>query len=422
MAGYKLGQKVLLSNGSLKNIEDVQIGDQLFSFDIPEITVGVDFTTLESLTLNTQNVLYPEVSEVIQESGNYLQINGLGVIDEYVLGYHKLEQRYQFIPTMSLVVGGDYDMVRMVDGEIIHEPVVSKDIVYSTDPIYNITLGGPNYYILDGYIVHNVGYACIRDCSTGSKYACIQNVYGFGIGDVFKDNIGACWQVINIGGCAEACPMANISFIGTVVSSHVSCEECYGGDRPVDPVPYEPGLEPNSWDYMGLGEDCCAYLIPCDTIDPGLCGCAYAYAFQYVNLTISPCPNAGQVVKLNSCDDCCYFIEAIIPDCEAVATCTATAYETCTECCGDVPVTPTPTGTPAVTPTRTPTRTPTVTPSNTANWCYYNAEDCCGNLPDITVRIPCSVTVNQDAGVIYNNNCYYITGNSSALKTLRFLV
>jgi len=54
MAGYKLGQKVLLSNGSLKNIEDVQIGDQLFSFDIPEIVRGVDFTTLESLTPDTQ--------------------------------------------------------------------------------------------------------------------------------------------------------------------------------------------------------------------------------------------------------------------------------------------------------------------------------------------------------------------------------
>ena len=35
MAGYKLGQKVLLSNGTVKNIEDVQLGDSIYSFDIP---------------------------------------------------------------------------------------------------------------------------------------------------------------------------------------------------------------------------------------------------------------------------------------------------------------------------------------------------------------------------------------------------
>ena len=38
-------------------------GDQLFSFDIPEIVVGVDFREIESLTLNTQEVLTPEVTE-----------------------------------------------------------------------------------------------------------------------------------------------------------------------------------------------------------------------------------------------------------------------------------------------------------------------------------------------------------------------
>ena len=179
MAGYKLGQKVLLSDGTLKSIENVQLGDQLFSFDIPEIVVGVDFREIESLTLNTQEVLTPEVTETYVDSGNYLQINGLGVIDENVLAYHRNENRYQFVSTIELTVGGEFDMVRYVDGQIVHEEVESKQIVYSTDSLHSLTLSGPSYYVLDGYIVHNVGYACIRDCRTGTATACIQNVYNF---------------------------------------------------------------------------------------------------------------------------------------------------------------------------------------------------------------------------------------------------
>src|SRR6056300_230286 len=146
MAGYKLGQKVLLSDGSVKNIEDVQLGDQLFSFDIPEIVTGIDFSQIESLTLETENILNPEVTEIYEDSGNYLKINGLGVIDEHVLAYHNTENRYQFVSTIELVVGGDFDMVKMVNGEIIHEPVISKEIVYSDDNLYNLTLSGPSYY------------------------------------------------------------------------------------------------------------------------------------------------------------------------------------------------------------------------------------------------------------------------------------
>lgn len=77
-------------------------------------------------------------------------------------------------------------MVRYVDGQIIHEEVESKQIVYSTEPLHSLTLSGPSYYVLDGYIVHNVGYACIIDCRTGTKIACIQNVYNLSLGDSFR--------------------------------------------------------------------------------------------------------------------------------------------------------------------------------------------------------------------------------------------
>ncbi len=86
MAGYKLGQKVLLSDGSQVAIENIQLGDQVLSFDIPEIVVGVDFTELQSLTLNIDDVQTPEVIDIYQHQGNYLQIHELGVIDAHQLG------------------------------------------------------------------------------------------------------------------------------------------------------------------------------------------------------------------------------------------------------------------------------------------------------------------------------------------------
>lgn len=234
MAGYKLGQKVLLSDGSLKNIENVQLGDQLFSFDIPEIVVGVDFREIESLTLNTQEVLTPEVTETYIDSGNYLQINGLGVIDENVLAYHRNENRYQFVSTIELTVGGEFDMVRYVDGQIVHEEVESKQIVYSTEPLHSLTLSGPSYYVLDGYIVHNVGYACIIDCRTGTKIACIQNVYNLSLGDSFVDQLNACWVVTATGSCAENCSQANVAFVGSVVQVFPGggCGGCQGEEVP----------------------------------------------------------------------------------------------------------------------------------------------------------------------------------------------
>ena len=77
-----------------------------------------------------EEVLTPEVTETYVDSGNYLQINGLGVIDENVLAYHRNEDRYQFVSTIELTVGGEFDMVRYVDGQIVHEEVESKEIVY----------------------------------------------------------------------------------------------------------------------------------------------------------------------------------------------------------------------------------------------------------------------------------------------------
>ena len=111
MAGYKLGQKVLLSNGAVKNIEDVQLGDSVYSFDIPEIITGIDFREIESLTLNVDNIQSPEVTNIYNDEGNYLQINGLGVIDENVLAYHKNDKRYQFVSTIDLVINGERKQV-----------------------------------------------------------------------------------------------------------------------------------------------------------------------------------------------------------------------------------------------------------------------------------------------------------------------
>ena len=328
MAGYKLGQKVLLSNGTVKNIEDVQLGDSIYSFDIPEIITGIDFREIESLTLNVDNIQSPEVTNLYNEEGNYLQINELGVIDENVLAYHKNDKRYQFVSTIDLVINGEYEMVKMVDGNITHEPVVSKEIVYSEESLYNITLSGPSYYVLNGYIVHNIGYACIQDCITQSSIACIQNVYNFSVGDSFSDNINVCWEVIAVGGCAENCPTANISFIGSVINTYVGCDACLGGN-PNNPISYEPGMDPGvGYDIGNLNDPCCLYLISCDFIEPE-CTCTYQYHNQYVKVTnLTPCPNAGQVVKLDNCDDCCYFIEGVVPDCEAIADCAATVYET----------------------------------------------------------------------------------------------
>ncbi|MEM5871995.1 MAG: Hint domain-containing protein, partial [Candidatus Aenigmatarchaeota archaeon] len=140
---FLAGTKILMADGSLKNIEDIKFGDIVLSFE------------------NDKFVPRP-VNKIFQS-----------VIDDYVLlkterhearvsGAHRFYiGNGEFRKLDDIQVG---DMVYVVEnGKLVQEKVISKEPIKEKVKVFNFNVVGSHTYIANGFAVHNAKPICDPD-------------------------------------------------------------------------------------------------------------------------------------------------------------------------------------------------------------------------------------------------------------------
>jgi hypothetical protein len=138
---FVAGTQILLFDGTYKNIEHIQVGDELMDGSQQKVTVQ-------------KLVRYPHRGEIISINGGayfftpnhpFLTLQGWKSLNPH--------QSMQESPglTVEMLQLGDV-LVKRSGLEIIY----SLDSVESHEPVYNFTVSGSHEYIADEYVVHNL--------------------------------------------------------------------------------------------------------------------------------------------------------------------------------------------------------------------------------------------------------------------------
>ena len=133
-ACFTAGTKVLMADGSYKNIEDIRPGDKVASYNLEKGTRGVDTVTKLLVHPNTP--------------GGYLVINGgLEVTPNHPMW---VINKNSWARADSLKEG---DKLQGPNGEEIRISSIEK--VDGVNTVYNLSLVGNNNYFTEGMLVHN---------------------------------------------------------------------------------------------------------------------------------------------------------------------------------------------------------------------------------------------------------------------------
>ena len=96
MVGYKVGQKVLLLDGTLLNIEDVREGMSLQTIVLPNDGDTQDTKYWSSKKIDGLEFTSSEVNKVSTENQDYITINELSLRDKEILVYNTSNKTFEF--------------------------------------------------------------------------------------------------------------------------------------------------------------------------------------------------------------------------------------------------------------------------------------------------------------------------------------
>jgi hypothetical protein len=132
--------KILMTDGDVKNIEDIQVGDMVQSYDV-----------------ESTSIVKSKVTETfVHNDKQYMVING--VIK--TTSIHPFYCNEEWVEAGNLSVG---DKILHVDGLEHTIETIEKSDIPST--VYNFEVGGTHNYFAEGYLVHN------KEFSVGSGEA-----------------------------------------------------------------------------------------------------------------------------------------------------------------------------------------------------------------------------------------------------------
>jgi len=160
------GSKVLMADGTTKNIENVQVGDSVMSMNIPDLPSSdnwdtyKDFTTsnLDSATLTTSSV---HSNTTIESKESYEEIglsNGttLKVTEHHPFFIYR-DGNYKWAKPISEFDGDlflrDKDKLVTKDKELITINTIQS--VVSSSDVYDLNVEDSDVYFVDGVLVHN---------------------------------------------------------------------------------------------------------------------------------------------------------------------------------------------------------------------------------------------------------------------------
>jgi hypothetical protein len=124
--------RILMTDGDVKNIEDIQVGDMVQSYDV-----------------KSSSIVKSKVTETfVHNDKQYMVING--VIK--TTSIHPFYCNEEWVEAGNLSVG---DKILHVDGLEHTIETIEKSDIPST--VYNFEVGGIHNYFAEGYLVHNKG-------------------------------------------------------------------------------------------------------------------------------------------------------------------------------------------------------------------------------------------------------------------------
>lgn len=143
---FVAGTKVLLYDGSIKNIEEIQIGEILLGMDnMPNTVLSFDHPVLGQRSLYSIN----DEPFFVTAEHPFMTIKGWKAFDPAATAE---ENPYLTIGTLRLG-----DELIMADGTTVQLERIRQTAADASLQLYNFVLDGNNSYYANGYLVHNKG-------------------------------------------------------------------------------------------------------------------------------------------------------------------------------------------------------------------------------------------------------------------------
>ncbi|MFH1237731.1 MAG: Hint domain-containing protein [Candidatus Aenigmatarchaeota archaeon] len=130
------GTKILMADGSEKNIEDIKFGDVVMSFED------------EKLIPRPVNKIFPTSKD------NYILLKTENH-EAKVRGTHKFYVGNGVFKRLNDIVVGDVIYV-LENSKLVPEKVISKELKKEAVDVYNFEVAGSHTYIANGFAVHNI--------------------------------------------------------------------------------------------------------------------------------------------------------------------------------------------------------------------------------------------------------------------------
>ena len=96
MVGYKVGQKVLLRDGTFLNIENVQEGMSLQTIALPNDDIPKDGLQWSTKEIKELRYVSSEVNKVSKQNNEFISINELSLNDKEILVYDTVDSKFEF--------------------------------------------------------------------------------------------------------------------------------------------------------------------------------------------------------------------------------------------------------------------------------------------------------------------------------------
>ena len=156
---FSIDTPITMADGSLRNIEDVNISEEILSLTIPTMPLDFDdedtWSTWETNTISGSEFTTSTVNEIYFDwYENYYILNDrIKVTFEHPF-FVKHDSKYEFVKTEDLIIGDE--ILTDTSGSFTFESITSKELIEEELETVNLNVEPSDVYFAGGVLVHNV--------------------------------------------------------------------------------------------------------------------------------------------------------------------------------------------------------------------------------------------------------------------------
>ena len=156
---FSIDTPITMADGSMRNIEDVNVSDELLSLTIPTMPLDFDdedtWTDWETNTISGSEFTTSTITEIYFDwFENYYILNDrIKVTHEHPF-FVKHNDKYEFVKTVDLIIGDE--ILTDTSGSFTFESITSKELIDEELETVNLNVEPSDVYFAGGVLVHNV--------------------------------------------------------------------------------------------------------------------------------------------------------------------------------------------------------------------------------------------------------------------------